>query len=147
MSRKEYNLADYTKYKCNREAFRMLDEAGTFDEKVRQSEKIGASAVGESIDIIQNADYAFVVNKMQNTRYDENGDIEYTDRYLFVKLIASRGRQTAITSFKHRFVEDNDMALIEDLNTRPVSTLTINEFINDRVNQNGQRTKGKRTIV
>ena len=40
------------------------------------------------------------------------------------------------------------MALIEDINLpRPVSTTTDTEFIRDRQNQNGQKTRGPRSIA
>ena len=143
----EQDIPVITASQLNREAFRMLDEAETFDEKIRQSDKIGASAVGESIDIIQNADYSFVVNKMFNAVRNEAGDIEYTDNFLLVKLIASRGRQSNIVSFKHRFEGNNDMKLIEDIYTKPVSVVTTNDMVNDRVAKNGQKTRGPRSIA
>lgn len=91
--------------------------------------------------------YAFIVNKMQKRSFNDDGDLEYTDRYLFVKLIACRSKQPAITSFRHRFKDDNDMALIEDINLpRPVSTQTEVDFIRNRVDANGTKTKGKRII-
>lgn len=91
--------------------------------------------------------YAFIVNKMQKRIFNEAGEPEFTDRFLFVKLIACRAKQPAITSFKHRFKDDNDMCLIEDINmARPLSTNTDVEHIKS-ITQDGQRTKGGRKIV
>lgn len=91
---------------------------------------------------------AFIVNKMQKRIINDDGDLEYADRFLFLKLIACRTKQPPVTSFKHRFKDDNDMALIEDINMAiPKSSLTETEFIRDRVNKDGQRTSGSRRIV
>ena len=126
----------------------MLEDAETFDEKLRASDKIGASNVGESIDIVQNCDCGFIVNQMFRKQLNDDGDVEYVDHYLYVKLIACRTKQPSITSFKHRFKDFNGMALIEDINLpRPVSTSTETDFIKDRTTQNGQKTRGPRSIV
>ena len=143
----EFNVPVLTATQLNREAFKVLDEAETFDEKLRASDKLGAANIGESIDIVQNADYAFIVNQMFRRQLNDDGDVEYTDHYLYIKLIASRAKQPAITSFKHRFKDNNGMALIEDINmSRPVSTSTDTEFIKQRNEQNGQKTRGPRSI-
>lgn len=143
----EQDIPILTAMQLNREAFKTLEDADSFDEKIRASDKLGASNIGESIDIIQNVDYAFIVNKMQKRSINEEGETEYADRYLFVKLIACRSKQPPIVSFKHRFKDDNDMALIEDINLpRPVSTSTEVDMIKDRIDKNGQRSKGPRSI-
>jgi len=75
------------------------------------------------------------------------GELEYSDRYLIFKLIASRGKQPKITSFKHRFKDGNDMALIEDINLKDsISVLTAEDVARDRISTNGQKTKGPRKI-
>lgn len=52
----EYNIPVLSATQLNRESFKLLDEAETFDEKLRASDKLGAANVGESIDIVQNVD-------------------------------------------------------------------------------------------
>ena len=90
---------------------------------------------------------AFIVNKMQKKIINDDGDLEYADRFLFIKLIACRTKQPPVLSFKHRFKDDNDMAIIEDINmARPVSSSTDVELIRDRT-KDGQRTSGSRRIV
>ena len=75
------------------------------------------------------------------------GEMEYLDRYLIFKLIASRGKQPKITSFKHRYKDGNDMALIEDINMpSSISILTAEDVARDRISANGQKTKGPRKI-
>ena len=92
--------------------------------------------------------FSFIVNKMQKKIYNEAGEVDYADRFLFVKLIACRTKQPSITSFKHRFKDDNDMALIEDINSpRPLSTTTEVERIKESYSPDGQKTKGGRRIV
>ena len=104
--------------------------------KLRASDKLGASNVGESIDIIQNVDMAFIVNRMQKRVINDDGEVQYCDKYLFIKLIACRTKQPPIVSFKHRFETDNDMRLIEDIGlAHPVSTSNDADLIRDRINQ------------
>lgn len=144
----EQDIPILTGMQLNRDAFRVLEEATTFDEKLRASDKLGASNVGESIDVVQNCDLSVIVNQMFKRQFNDDGDLEFTDHYLYVKLIATRCKQPAITSFKHRFMDDNGMRLIEDINmAHPVSTSTDTEFIKERAAQNGQKTKGPRSIA
>jgi len=92
-------------------------------------------------------DYAFILGRANNVQYNEKGEIDYNDRYLIFKLIASRGKQPKITSFKHRFKDGNDMSLIEDVNKpTSVSILTVDDLVKDRVAQSGQKTRGPRSI-
>ena len=56
-------------------------------------EKMGAFNVGESIDLIQNVDYAFILGRASNTVVNEYGEAENKDRYLIFKLIKARGKQ------------------------------------------------------
>lgn len=144
----EQDIPILTGMQLNRDAFRVLEEATTFDEKLRASDKLGASNVGESIDVVQNCDLSVIVNQMFKRQFNDDGDLEFVDHYLYVKLIATRCKQPAITSFKHRFMDDNGMRLIEDINmAHPVSTSTDTEFIKERAAQNGQKTKGPRSIA
>lgn len=144
----EQNIPILTAQQLNREAFKALEDAGSFEEKLRASDKLGASNVGESIDIIQNVDFAFIVNRMQKRVVNDDGDIQYSDRYLFLKLIACRTKQPSITTIHHRFMDGNDMRLIEDINFQyPVSVISETELIRDRQNQNGQKTNGRRVIA
>jgi replicative DNA helicase len=145
---KDRDIPIVTAMQLNREAFKTLEDANSFDEKVLASDKLGVSNVGESIDIIQNCDVSIIINKMQNRVQNNDGDVEYTDRYLFVKLIATRCKQPKIESFKHRFKDNNDMALMEDLNLpKSLSIETNTDFIRQRMKEHGQKTGGGRTII
>lgn len=145
----EQDIPILSAMQLNREAFRALEDADSFEEKLKASDKLGAANIGESIDMIQNVDCAFIVNRMQNRVVNEDGDIQYNDRYLFIKLIACRTKQPTIISFKHRFKDNNDMALIEDINmANPVSTSTDVELIKQRISVNGTKSgPGSRRIV
>ena len=91
--------------------------------------------------------YAFILGRTQNVRLNEHDEIEYADRYLIFKLIAARGKAPKITSFKHRFREGNDMALIEDINLpKSVSVITLEDVTKERITTNGQKTKGPRHV-
>lgn len=144
----EHNIPVLSATQLNREAFRVLDEAESFDEKLRASEKLSSANIGESIDVIQNCDCGFIINQMFKKQFNDDGELEYSDHYLYVKLLACRTKQPPITSFKHRFKDGNGMALIEDINMpRPISTSNEIDFIKSRVSQDGSKTRGARKIV
>jgi len=146
-SKSGLSLTNSIENKWNREAFRSFEASSTMEGQISAVEKMGASNIGESIDLIQNVDYAFILGRTQNTHLNEYDQIEYSDRYLIFKLIAARGKAPKITSFKHRFKEGNDMALIEDINLpRSASTITIEDVVKERTSISGQKTKGPRKI-
>lgn len=143
----EQNIPILTGSQLNRDAFNTVDSADTFEAKVRAADRLGASNIGESIDIVQNSDVSFIVNKMQKVVYDEDGMVQYNDRYLFVKLLMSRSKQPTITSFKHRFKDDNDMALMDDFTeAKPRSINNDVELVKDIINKDGTKSKGRKIV-
>jgi replicative DNA helicase len=144
---KEREIPILTAMQMNRDAFRQYEASTTMEGQISAVEKMGASNVGESIDLIQNVDYAFILGRTQNTKLNEYDEVEYSDRYLIFKLIAARGKAPKITSFKHRFKDENDMSLIEDANmAQSISVMTMEDVAKDRIATNGQKTKGPRKI-
>jgi replicative DNA helicase len=144
---KERDIPILSAMQLNREAFREFEASATMEGQISAIEKMGASNVGESIDLIQNVDYAFILGRTQNSHLNERDEVEYSDRYLIFKLIAARGKAPKITSFKHRFKDANDMALIEDVNMpTSISVLTYEDVAKDRIANNGVKTKGPRKI-
>jgi len=144
---KERDIPILSAMQLNREAFREFEASNTMEGQISAVEKMGASNVGESIDLIQNVDYAFILGRTQNTKLNEYDEVEYSDKYLIFKLIAARGKAPKIISFKHRFKDKNDMALLEDLNMpQSLSVLTSEDLAKDRITQNGVKTKGPRKI-
>jgi replicative DNA helicase len=144
---KEREIPILTAMQMNREAFRAFEASSTMEGQISAIEKMGASNVGESIDLIQNVDYAFILGRTSNTKLNEYDEIEYSDRYLIFKLIAARGKAPKVTSFEHRFKDKNDMALVEDVNLpQSVSVMTMKDVVKDRIATNGQKTKGPRKI-
>lgn len=145
----DFDIPVLTAHQLNREAFRTFESAPSFEEKIKASNSLGVSQIGDSIDIVRNCDIAFIVNRIQNRCADENGEFTIIDKYLFVKLIATRMKMPKITSFQHRFKEGNGMALIDDIRAgRPYSTKTDIEYIQEKSERNGQRTmKGGRQII
>lgn len=145
---KERDIPILTAMQLNREAFKALEEADGFDKKVAASDRLGASNIGESIDIVQNADYAFIVNRMESIIRNDNGDITDVDRFFFVKLIACRAKQPKVTSFTHRFVRGNGMRLLDDINSHiPQSVTTSEELIRSRLDNNNTKMSGPRKII
>jgi len=144
----EQNIPILTGSQINREGIKTLEEASSFEEKLRASDKISAANASESIDIIQNADYVITISRIEKKQVNDVGDVEYIDRYLTVKLIACRAKQPSVTSFKHRFKDGNGMCLIEDINMpRPISTSTEVDLIKQQVTADGQKTRGSRKII
>jgi replicative DNA helicase len=144
---KERDIPILSAMQLNREAFREFEASNTMEGQISAVEKMGASNVGESIDLIQNVDYAFILGRTQNTKLNEYDEVEYSDKYLIFKLIAARGKAPKIISFKHRFKDKNDMALLEDLNMpQSLSVLTAEDVAKDRISANGVKTKGPRKI-
>ena len=143
----DYDIPVLSAHQLNREAFRQCELAETFEEKIKASNTLGVSQIGDSIDVVRNCDVAFIVNRIQNVMIGENENDPIIDRYLFIKLIASRMKMPKITSFQHRFKDGNGMALIDDINaTKPFSTKTETELARSRI-EGGQKTTGKRTIA
>jgi len=141
------SLTNLAEHKWNRSAFRDYEASNTMEGQIAAVDKMGASNVGESIDLIQNVDYAFILGRTQHSQSNEYGELEFSDRFLVFKLVKARGKQPKITSFKHRFKDGNDMALIEDINKgKPLSNLTIEDVARDKISTNGYKTQGKRSI-
>ena len=85
---------------------------------------------------------------MFKRQFNDDGELEFTDHFLYVKLLACRTKQPSVISFKHRFKDHNGMALIPDINMpRPISTTNDIEMIKSRVNSDGAKTRGARKIV
>jgi len=142
------SLTNLTEHKWNRSAFRDYEASNTMEGQIAAVDKMGASNVGESIDLIQNVDYAFILGKTQHSQTNEFGELEYSDRFLVFKLVKVRGKQPKITSFKHRFKDGNDMALIEDINkNQSLSNLTIQDVAKDKMSTNGMKTHGRRSFT
>lgn len=138
---KDRDIPIVTAAQMNREAFRMLEDAQTFEEKVAAAGKMGASQTAESINIIQNVDCAIVLNRLTNRKLNEAGICEYEDNYLMLNMVASRSNSPKITKFQTRFAEGNHLRLIADINEKvPISTITTEEGINSRLDNSTTRT-------
>lgn len=132
----------------NRDAFRTFDQAESMEGQVASVDKLGASNVGESIDIIQNCDGAFILGLTKKMLINDYDVEELDSKYLIFKLVAYRGRAPKYTAFHHRFATGNDLRLIEDVNMpTPVSAISTSERLKNEASSGTVRTKGKRTIV
>lgn len=135
-----------TAMQMNRLAISELDQATTFEQKLQALGRIGGSNVGESIDIIQNVDYAFSVARTVDSKISESGDIESVDKFFTIKVVANRNKNVVdVESFTQRFINNNDMRLVEDADADvSTSIINTNAIIADKVNKNGIKTKGYR---
>lgn len=145
----DFDIPVLSAHQLNREAFKAYETAESFEEKVRASNNLGVSQIGDSIDVVRNCDMAFIVNRIQKRSADENGEFNIVDRYLFIKLIASRMKMPTITSFQHRFKDGNGMALIDDIYANhPYSVDTDKQLAREQLERNGQKTgRGGRQII
>ena len=132
----EKDIPVLTAMQLNRGAISELDTAETFEQKMSAIGRIGGSNVGESIDIIQNVDFAFTMIRTVDTKFSEEGVLEAVDKYLTFKVVATRYRTDDVSSFIQRFKPNNDMCLIEDVND-PVSSsiIGLNTLIKDKVSK------------
>lgn len=142
----ERDIPILTAMQLNRNAISELDAADSFEKKMVAFGKIGASNVGESIDIPQNVDLTFTMVRTVDTKTNEiTGDVESVDKYLSFRIVAARYNTGDIDSFIHRFKDDNDMKLDEDADAQ-ISRSIINKttLLKDRVVANGIKVKGPR---
>lgn len=145
---KKREIPILTAMQLNREAFRAFENAESGESQINAVEKLGASYVGESINLIQNVDFAFIVGRTAIPRLNDAGDVEMIDRFLVVKLVSTRDKSPKVMSFKHRFVAGNDMALTEDFNLQTsLSLATMEDVIKEKIASNGTKTRGARRII
>jgi replicative DNA helicase len=144
----EKHIPILTAMQMNRMAISELDQATSFEQKIQALNRIGGSNVGESIDIIQNVDFAFTVARTVDAKLNEQGVVESVDKFLTVKVVANRNKNVVdVDSFTQRFLEGNDMRLVEDADA-DVSTSIVNTstLLTDKIKENGIKTKGPRQI-
>lgn len=121
---RDYDIPILSASQMNREAIREIEKAETIDEKFSAAQKLNGSQTGESIDILRNVDFAFVLSIIQSVTRNENGQTEHVDRWLSFKTIASRFETADFNYTKIRFATGNNLRLVEDINEdRPMSTL------------------------
>jgi replicative DNA helicase len=120
-----------TAMQLNRNALADLDQAITLQEKVSAFAKIGGSNIGESIDIVQNADCVFSINPLMDQKISPDGAVEYTEKYLAFNILANRMRSgTDVDTFAQPYVDGNFMRLIEDADSSTPSYVSIQQLKN-----------------
>lgn len=141
----EKDIPILTAMQLNRGAIAELDNAESFEQKISAIGRIGGSNVGESIDIIQNVDFAFAMIRTIDTKFSEDGIIESVDKYLNFKTVATRYKTCDIDSFIQRFKENNDMCLVEDVDAKvPTSIIGSKSLISERINNTQIKTRNVR---
>lgn len=101
---KARNIPVVSGCQLNREAYKVIEMAVSKG-KTDMAKELNASHIGESAMLIENADYAFIINKEENMTTNEE--------FLSFKLIASRVKAPKVTYFAQKF--ENGMRLEEDL--------------------------------
>ena len=145
---KELNIPILTAMQFNRDGVREVESATTLMDQIASIERVGSSNISESIDIFQNADYCFSLGRATDMAINEAGSPEVKGKYLVVKLLAGRGKEPKVKSFKHRFIDGNDMRLDEDVDCPySKSTFTKENMVNQSQASSEARTKGPRRIL
>ncbi len=131
-----------TAHQMNREAFRMIEAEETFEGKAAAASRMGASQTGDSIDVIQNCDMAFIVQRLINESRN-NDVVEYSDKYLMFNCIITRGVLPEIPQFQVRFKTGNDLHLVEDvMDDKSQAIVGIgSNFITDTAKYTGQQNR------
>jgi hypothetical protein len=117
---KDRGIPIVTASQLNREAFRIVENAE--GKKSNLAKQLGASQAGESMLMIENADFAFI----QAREYKQSTE----KTYLTLKRIAGRGKDTSFNYFAHPFI--NGMKLDEDEGS--LKTLSILDLGDDLAN-------------
>ena len=76
----------------NREAMREYETASSFEGQVGAIERMGGSNVGESIDLVQNVDYAFILGRSSSAVYNEADEETLDDDihiYYFTEILST----------------------------------------------------------
>jgi replicative DNA helicase len=149
---KSRDIPVLTAMQLNRDAFKEYEQADDLASKTKAVYQMGASNVGESIDIVQNTDYAFIINRTVVQNHDDAGHLDSVDRILNVKLIACRGKQPDIMQFSHPFATNNDLRLDEDINCQGQKSFFGDANTEIMVRQNlisagAPQTRGARHII
>lgn len=127
---KARNIPVVSGCQLNREAYKTIEEALRKGKKDIAKE-LNASHIGESAMLIENADYAFIINKEEDNVKNEE--------FLSFKLIASRVKAPKVTYFAQKF--ENGMRLEEDFNlAKSLSIESIGDGLKD-FNPNAVRDK------
>jgi hypothetical protein len=128
------DISVVTASQLNRDAYKLVENALVAN-KSNISKNLGASHIGESIMIYENADFVAFIN--QEVR-KETGNT-----YLTVKRAKMRGKNTDIGFFAHEF--ENGMRLVEDKNlAEGVSLFDLGDDL-EKFGQNDEK-KGKAKI-
>ena len=57
-----------------------------------------------------------------------------------------RFKEPKITGFKHRFIDDNGMKLVEDINLPKSASIISDNALVSNMNKNGQRSGGRKIV-
>lgn len=103
---KQRGIPVVTASQLNREAMKIFEDHAQKG-KNDVAKQLGSSNVGESALMIENTDYAIIVNREKSEAQNKH--------YLTFKTIASRSNTSDVSYFVHPFEEGNPMKLIEDV--------------------------------
>lgn len=140
------NIPILTAMQLNRNAIAELDNADTFEKKLNAIGRIGGSNVGESLDIIQNVDFAFTLIRTSDAKFSEEGTLESIDQYLNIKTVASRTVTSNVETIIQRFETNNGMRIQEDTNNAySLSITNSNALIKNKISAMANKVRVTRT--
>lgn len=141
---KEKNIPFITAAQLNRKAMEVIEEA-LQKGKNNAIDKLGASNVGESWGILENADWVGLIN-MEEVSDQSKPDIP-PKKYLTIKQLKMRGKKpSSIKSFVHPFYEENGMKLFDDEKIGRSMSLSSLESYGPKSEAFSEPKKKKQTI-
>lgn len=133
----ELRIPIITVAQLNREAAKTIDSSGSAT-KADVTRMLGKANVGESWGMIEEFDWATVINKEHHDVLDKG--------FLVFKNIKARYLNPTVTYFAQPFDPEREFYLMEDINDeKPLGLLTMKTSINDLDNK--QISGGKRNNV
>lgn len=128
---KKRNIPVISGAQLNRQAYMEAEKALSKGDK-DAAKNLNPSQIGESVGLIENSDYVFLIDKQ--TLY------ETSESYLAFKLFANRGKEAEVTYFAQKF--ENGMKLEEDVDlAESLSVMSIGKEIKESFNPEKARKK------
>jgi hypothetical protein len=127
---KDRGIPIVTASQLNRDAFKVI-EAAVSKKKADMSKTLGMSHIGESALMIENLDAAFIINREELPNCET--------KYLTIKQVKHRGKESPITYFAHPF--ENSMKMVEDFEMK--ESASKRELADGLAEFQGGSTSGK----
>jgi len=139
---KTRNIVFITAAQLNRKAMELIEEQ-TSKGKKTAIDKLGASTVGESFNMLANADWVGIISRDEVIDPNKEDESKY---YMTIKQLKVRGKKSTIyNSLTQPFVENNSMKIIDDVETGKSMSIESLETISGSDNSGFNTEKKTKT--